>query len=82
MYLRSVAWHAAAEMVAQRHVEESRWEAGSRSVGFGPGDGRSGLPAFVPSRWAPAISRAAQLFPDPLEDVDPLALRDARHGLR
>jgi hypothetical protein len=34
--------------------------AGSRSVGFGPGDGRGGLPSFVPSRWAPAISRAAQ----------------------
>jgi soluble lytic murein transglycosylase-like protein len=29
-------------------------------VGFGPGDGRSGLPSFVPERWAPAISRAAQ----------------------
>jgi soluble lytic murein transglycosylase-like protein len=29
-------------------------------VGFGPGDGRSGLPSFVPARWAPAISRAAQ----------------------
>jgi hypothetical protein len=34
--------------------------AGSRSVGYGPGDGRSGLPSFVPARWAPAISRAAQ----------------------
>jgi soluble lytic murein transglycosylase-like protein len=34
--------------------------AGTRSVGFGPGDGRSGLPSFVPERWAPAISRAAQ----------------------
>jgi hypothetical protein len=34
--------------------------AGTRSVGFGPGDGRSGLPSFVPARWAPAISRAAQ----------------------
>jgi soluble lytic murein transglycosylase-like protein len=34
--------------------------AGSRSVGFGPGDGRSGLPSFVPPRFAPAISRAAQ----------------------
>lgn len=34
--------------------------AGSRSVGYGPGDGRSGLPSFVPERWAPAISRAAQ----------------------
>ncbi|QEC47859.1 lytic transglycosylase domain-containing protein [Baekduia soli] len=34
--------------------------AGSRSVGFGPGDGRGALPAFVPEPWAPAISRAAQ----------------------
>jgi hypothetical protein len=34
--------------------------AGSRSVGYGPGDGRSGLPSFVPAQWAPAISRAAQ----------------------
>jgi hypothetical protein len=34
--------------------------AGSRSVGYGPGEGRSGLPSFVPARWAPAISRAAQ----------------------
>src|SRR4051794_23883953 len=34
--------------------------AGSRSVGFGPGDGRRALPAFVPERWAPAIGRAAQ----------------------
>jgi hypothetical protein len=50
-------------------VQRYSWEAwhfgfvraaGSRSVGFGPGDGRSGLPSFVPERWAPAISRAAQ----------------------
>jgi soluble lytic murein transglycosylase-like protein len=34
--------------------------AGTRSTGFGPGDGRSGSPSFVPERWAPAISRAAQ----------------------
>jgi len=34
--------------------------AGSRSVGFGPGDGRSGIPSFVPARFAPMISRAAQ----------------------
>ncbi len=34
--------------------------AGTRSVGYGPGDGRSGVPSFVPARWAPAISRAAQ----------------------
>jgi len=34
--------------------------AGSRSVGYGPGDGRGALPSFVPDRWAPAISRAAQ----------------------
>ena len=34
--------------------------AGTRSVGFGPGDGRSGMPSFVPQRFAPAIARAAQ----------------------
>jgi hypothetical protein len=34
--------------------------AGSRSVGYGPGDGRSGVPSFGPERWVPAISRAAQ----------------------
>jgi Uma2 family endonuclease len=34
--------------------------AGTRSVGYGPGDGKSGLPSFVPARFAPAISRAAQ----------------------
>ncbi len=34
--------------------------AGTRSVGFGPADGRSALPSFVPPRFAPAISRAAQ----------------------
>ncbi len=34
--------------------------AGTRSVGFGPADGKSGLPSFVPARFAPAISRAAQ----------------------
>jgi soluble lytic murein transglycosylase-like protein len=34
--------------------------AGTRSVGYGPPDGRSGLPSFVPPRFAPAISRAAQ----------------------
>ncbi|HEU4973934.1 MAG TPA: transglycosylase SLT domain-containing protein [Baekduia sp.] len=34
--------------------------AGSRSVGYGPGDGRRGMPSFVPEQWAPAISRAAQ----------------------
>ena len=50
-------------------VQRYSWEAwhygftrsaGTRSLGFGPGDGRSGLPSFVPERWAPAISRAAQ----------------------
>ncbi len=50
-------------------VQRYSWEAwhfgfahsaGTRSIGFGPGDGRSGIPAFVPERWAPAISRAAQ----------------------
>ena len=34
--------------------------AGTRSVGFGPPDGQSGMPSFVPQRFAPAISRAAQ----------------------
>jgi len=34
--------------------------AGSRSVGFGPPDGRSALPSFVPERFAPMISAAAQ----------------------
>jgi soluble lytic murein transglycosylase-like protein len=34
--------------------------AGTRSVGFGPADGRSALPSFVPPRFAPALSRAAQ----------------------
>jgi hypothetical protein len=35
--------------------------AGSRSVGFGGrGDGRSAIPSFVPPRFAPFISRAAQ----------------------
>ncbi|WP_445151673.1 lytic transglycosylase domain-containing protein [Baekduia sp. Peel2402] len=33
---------------------------GTRSVGYGPGDGRSGVPSFVPERWAQPISRAAQ----------------------
>jgi hypothetical protein len=34
--------------------------AGTRSVGYGPGEGRHGMPDFVPARFAPAISRAAQ----------------------
>jgi hypothetical protein len=34
--------------------------AGTRSVGYGPGDGRKALPSFVPARFAAAISRAAQ----------------------
>jgi soluble lytic murein transglycosylase-like protein len=34
--------------------------AGTHSVGFGPGDGESAIPDFVPERFAPAISRAAQ----------------------
>jgi hypothetical protein len=50
-------------------VQRYRWEpwhygyarnAGSRSVGFGPGDGKSAIPDFVPERFAGAISRAAQ----------------------
>jgi len=34
--------------------------AGTRSVGFGPSDGRSALPSFVPARYAGPIGRAAQ----------------------
>jgi soluble lytic murein transglycosylase-like protein len=34
--------------------------AGTRSVGFGPGDGERAIPSFVPERFAGAISRAAQ----------------------
>jgi hypothetical protein len=34
--------------------------AGSRSVGFGPGDGESAIPDFVPERYADAIAHAAQ----------------------
>ena len=34
--------------------------AGTRSVGYGPPDGQPGMPSFVPERFAPAISRAAQ----------------------
>lgn len=35
--------------------------AGSASVGFGgASDGRSAIPAYVPARFAPALSRAAQ----------------------
>jgi hypothetical protein len=36
--------------------------AGTASVGFGirRGDGRGAIPSFVPTRFAPAISRAAQ----------------------
>ena len=33
---------------------------GSRSVGFGPGDGERAVPDFVPERFADAIARAAQ----------------------
>jgi hypothetical protein len=34
--------------------------AGTRSVGYGPGDGESAIPDFVPERFAGAIARAAQ----------------------
>ncbi len=34
--------------------------AGTRSVGYGPPDGRRAMPSFVPARYAPAIARAAQ----------------------
>jgi hypothetical protein len=51
---------------AQRYAWE-RWHygftlnAGTASVGFGPGDGREGatLPTFVPARYAPVIAKAA-----------------------
>jgi hypothetical protein len=33
---------------------------GTRSVGYGPSSERPGLPSFVPARFGPAISRAAQ----------------------
>ncbi|MFL5877305.1 MAG: transglycosylase SLT domain-containing protein [Solirubrobacteraceae bacterium] len=33
---------------------------GSRSVGFGPGEHKSGMPDFVPPRFAPMIARASQ----------------------
>ena len=34
--------------------------AGTRSVGYGPASHASALPGFVPSRFAPAITRASQ----------------------
>jgi hypothetical protein len=34
--------------------------AGTRSLGYGPGDGESAIPDFVPERFADAIARAAQ----------------------
>jgi soluble lytic murein transglycosylase-like protein len=34
--------------------------AGSRSVGYGPGEGEPAVPSFVPSEFASAIARAAQ----------------------
>jgi soluble lytic murein transglycosylase-like protein len=34
--------------------------AGSTSVGFGGGDGRSGLPSFVPARFSAPLAAAAQ----------------------
>lgn len=34
--------------------------AGSRSVGYGPPEGRPALPSFVPARFAPMIAAAAQ----------------------
>jgi soluble lytic murein transglycosylase-like protein len=34
--------------------------AGSRSVGYGPGEGEPAIPSFVPAEFAPAIARAAQ----------------------
>jgi soluble lytic murein transglycosylase-like protein len=60
-----LAAHAPRFGLIQRYAWEPwhwglRAGAGSRSLGYGPGDGRSGIPDFVPARWAPAISRAAQ----------------------
>jgi soluble lytic murein transglycosylase-like protein len=60
-----LAAHAPSFGFRQRYTNEPwHWgytrAAGSRSVGFGPGDGRSGLPSFVPAEWAPALGRAAQ----------------------
>jgi len=60
-----LAAHAGTYGFRQRYAWEP-WHygyarsAGSRSVGFGPGDGRAGVPDFVPEAWAPAIGRAAQ----------------------
>ncbi len=34
--------------------------AGSTSVGYGSSDGRGAIPSFVPARYAPALSAAAQ----------------------
>jgi hypothetical protein len=62
-----LAAHAPSFGFRQRYANEPwHWgytrAAGSRSVGFGPGDGRSGLPSFVPAEWAPALGRAAQYW--------------------
>jgi hypothetical protein len=59
-----LAAHASAFHFVQRYAwEKWHWgytlNAGSTSVGFG-GDGRSGLPSFVPERYAAPIAAAAQ----------------------
>jgi hypothetical protein len=59
----------AAHAGAFHFVRRMSWEpwhygftlnAGSTSVGFGGGDGRAGLPSFVPPRFAAPIAAAAQ----------------------
>lgn len=60
-----LARHASRFGFTQRYSWEA-WHygyvraAGSRSVGYGPPDGRRAMPSFVPARWAPAIGAAAQ----------------------
>ena len=59
-----LATHAPAFHFVRRYAWEPwHWgyahNAGTTSVGYG-GDGRGGLPSFVPARFAPAIAGAAQ----------------------
>jgi hypothetical protein len=60
-----LAAHAHAFHFVQRYAWEP-WHygyainAGTTSVGFGSGDGRSGLPSFVPARFEAPIAAAAQ----------------------
>jgi hypothetical protein len=60
-----LAAHAPAFHFVQRYSWEPwHWgfalNAGSASIGFGGGDGRAGLPSFVPARFAAPIAAAAQ----------------------